>query len=298
MRIAVTGASGLVGSALCARLDSEGYEVVRLVRRTAGPREVFWNPSSGILDEGALGGTDAIVHLAGENIAARRWSPAFKEKIRSSRVEGTAGLAGALATWANPPKVLLCASAVGFYGDRGDEELTEESPSGRGFLPELCIAWEGAAQPARDAGIRTVHLRLGTVLSTRGGALAKLLPPFRWGLGGRVGGGHQWMSWISLADAVGAILHLLSVQVEGPINGVAPEPMTNGAFTEALARALHRPALFPLPAAAVRLAFGEMGKTLLLGSCRAFPSRLLHSGFAFLDPTLEGTLRRELDIRR
>lgn len=294
MRIAVTGASGLVGSVLCSRLASEGVEVLRLVRRPPGPGEVFWDSSEGVLDEKALEGTDAVVHLAGESIAARRWSPEFKGRIRASRVEGTGLLARTLARVKKTPAVFLCASAVGFYGDRGDEVLTEESSAGSGFLAEVCQEWEGAAEPARSAGIRTVHLRLGTVLSYRGGALVKMLPAFRMGMGGRIGSGRQWMSWISLDDAVGAAVHLLSHDLSGPINGTSPNPVANREFTKSLSRVLHRPAVLPLPATAVRLAFGEMGESLLIGSCRALPARLQASGFQFAEPLLEGALRREL----
>lgn len=294
MRIAVTGASGLVGSALCARLDSKGNEVLRLVRRPAGPGEISWNPDSGEIHAEALEGLDTVFHLAGENIAGRRWSPAFKERILRSRVDGTALLARTLAGLKKPPGVFLCASAVGFYGDRGDQVLTEEDAAGEGFLAEVCKAWEAAAEPARASGVRMVHLRFGTILSARGGALAKMLQPFRMGLGGRIGSGHQWMSWIALDDAVGALLHLLESDLSGPVNGVAPGAVTNRAFTATLAQVLGRPAFLPVPAMAVRLAFGEMGEALLLSSCRARPARLSESGFDFLEPDLGGALRREL----
>lgn len=294
-RIAVSGASGLVGSALCARLSRDGCGVTRLVRTAAiAPGEVRWDPGSGRLDASALEGVRAVVHLAGENIAGHRWNPPFKERVRRSRVEGTSLLAKTLARLETPPAVFLCASAIGIYGDRRDEILTEESGPGEGFLSEVCRQWEEAAEPARMAGIRTIHLRLGTVLSSRGGALAKMLPPFKMGLGGRIGSGRQWMSWISLEDAVGAITHLLADGPSGPVNGVSPHAVTNREFAAVLASALHRPALFPLPAAFVRIAFGEMGDALLLASCRVSPSRLETSNFQFTDPHLEGALRREL----
>jgi uncharacterized protein (TIGR01777 family) len=294
-RIAVSGATGLVGSALCERLLEEGREVIRLVRSPArGSGEVFWDPSAGDFDAGALDGVDAVVHLAGENIAGRRWNSAFKEVIRKSRVHGTGLLARSLAALRVPPRIFLCSSAVGYYGDRGTEVLTEESAPGEGFLPDVCREWEAAAEPARKVGIRTVHLRFGTVLAARGGALAKMLPAFRLGVGGRVGSGRQFMSWISLEDAVGAIVHLLSGADSGPFNAVAPQAVTNGEFASTLGRILHRPTFFPLPAAIVRAALGEMGESLLLSSCHAVPERLLASGFVFVKPSLEGALRWEL----
>lgn len=296
-RVAISGASGLLGSALRALLEAGGAEVVRLVRREPSEGEVRWDPKVGVAGPGSLEGFGAVVHLAGEGIAGRRWTPRFKRVLRDSRVEGTERLARALAGLRTPPKVFLCASAVGYYGDRAEEVLTEASPRGEGFLSDLCEAWETAADPARRAGIRTVHLRLGTVLSSRGGALRKMLPPFRVGLGGRLGDGRQWMSWVSLDDAVGAVLHLLAGELEGPVNAVAPEPSSNAQFTRILAKALGRPAPFPVPAFAVKLAFGEMGKELLLSSCGVRPTRLEGSGYAFLDADLEGALRWELGAR-
>jgi hypothetical protein len=236
-----------------------------------------------------------VVHLAGENIAAGRWTPARKEAIRRSRVDGTRLLAGALARLDRKPRVLVSASAVGFYGDRGDEPLTEASAPGSGFLAEVCLAWEAATAPARDAGVRVVTPRLGMVLARDGGALAKMLPPFRLGLGGVIGSGRQWVSWIALPDLVAALRHLLARDdLAGPINAVAPEPITNREFTKTLGRVLRRPTLFPLPASLVRLLLGEMGEAALLGSTRALPAGLQASGFRFSTPELEGALKAVL----
>ncbi len=295
-RMAITGAAGLVGSALGAFLSTGGHRVQRLVRREAvSDREISWDPASGRVDLAALEGVDAVVHLAGRSIAEGRWSPAVKAVIRESRVEGTRLVATSLASLKRPPRVLVCASAIGFYGDTGESEVSENAPRGSGFLPEVCEAWEAAADPARSAGIRVVHLRIGVVLSARGGALARMLTPFRLGLGGVVGRGSQGMSWIAMEDLLGVIQYALFTEsLSGPVNAVAPAPVTNREFTRTLARLLHRPALLPLPAAAVRLLFGEMGRTLLLESARVLPRRLAESGFSHLHPTLEGALRAEL----
>ncbi len=295
-RVAVTGATGLVGSALAAFLSAGGHRVQRLVRRAAvSHQEIAWDPASGCVDLAALEGVDAVVHLAGRSIAEGRWSPAAKTLIRESRVEGTRLMATSLASLKRPPRVLVCASAIGFYGDTGDREVDESAQRGNGFLPEVCEAWEAAADPARSAGIRVVHLRIGVVLSARGGALARMLTPFRLGLGGVVGSGSQGMSWIALEDLLGAIQYALFTEsLSGPVNVVAPAPVTNREFTHTLARLLHRPALLPLPAAGVRLLFGEMGRALLLESARVLPRRLAESGFSHLHPTLEGALRAEL----
>ena len=295
-RVAITGATGLVGSALAAFLSTGGHRVQRLVRRSAvSDGEIAWDPSSGRVDLAALEGVDAVVHLAGRGIAEGRWNPAAKAAIRESRVGGTAVIARSLASLKRPPRVLVCASAIGFYGNTGGTEVDETAPRGRGFLPEVCEAWEAAADPARSAGIRVVHLRIGVVLSSRGGALARMLTPFRLGAGGVVGGGSQGMSWIALDDLIGAIQYALFTEgLSGPVNAVAPAPATNRELTRILARLLHRPALLPLPAAAVRLLFGEMGQALLLESARVLPRRLAESGFSHLHPTLEGALRAEL----
>lgn len=295
MRIAVSGSSGLVGSALITALHDAGQDVVPLVRAGgSGTDGIPWDVAAGP-DPEAMEGVGAMVHLAGENIADGRWSQARKRRIRDSRVDGTRGIAAALARMQAPPGVLVCASAIGFYGDRGEEVLREDSAPGDGFLPEVCQAWEGAADPAREAGIRVVHLRFGIILSTDGGALAKMLFPFRMGLGGKVGSGDQYMSWITLDDAVGAILHALQTEgLDGPVNAVAPAPVTNLEFTKALGRALSRPTLFPLPGFAARLVFGEMADELLLASTRVDPARLRDTGYTFRHPDLEPALRHLL----
>jgi uncharacterized protein (TIGR01777 family) len=294
LRIAVSGGGGLVGSALAAALGGEGHRVVGLVRRksAAGPDEVLWDPATGRIDTAALEGVDAMVHLAGENIASARWSAAQKERIRTSRIEGTRLVAGALAGLARPPRVLVNASAIGYYGDRDDELLDEDSASGSGFLAETCVAWEAATEPAYRAGLRVVLLRIGIVLSMAGGALGRMLTPFRLGLGGRVGDGRQFMSWIALDDLVEVIRRaVLDESLAGPINAVAPRPVRNAEFTRALGRALRRPTPLPVPAWAVRLAFGEMGEALLLAGARVAPARLERAGFAFRHADVGAALR-------
>ena len=258
----------------------------------ANSDEAAWNPAGGLAEPSRFDGVDAVVHLAGENIAAGRWTPARKAEIRQSRVEGTRILCESLARLAHPPKLLVSASAVGFYGDRGAQMLTEESGAGSGFLPDVCREWEAATEPASQADIRVVNLRFGMVLSPAGGALRKMLPPFKLGLGGRIGSGDQFMSWIAIDDAVGAIHHTLSAEsLRGPVNAVAPTPVTNTEFTCTLARVLRRPALIPVPRFAARLAFGEMADALLLASARVVPVRLRESGYHFRFPELEGALR-------
>lgn len=294
MKCLVSGAGGLIGSALVASLDGGGHSVTRLTRSAGGAGTVRWDPATGVADRGAIEGHDAVVHLAGENIAGR-WTAAKKRRISESRIVGTRSLASSLAALQRPPGVLVCASAVGFYGDRGAETLDERSHRGEGFLADTCRRWEEAAEPARARGIRVVHLRFGVVLAGHGGALAKMLTPFRLGLGGRIGSGDQYMSWIALDDAAGAILHgLTHAEIAGAVNAVAPEPVTNGKFTATLARVLRRPAIFPMPAAAARLAFGEMADALLLASQRVMPARLLATGYVFRHPSLEGALRHVL----
>ena len=295
MRILVTGSSGLVGSALLPFLAAGGHEVHRLVRHEPREGEIRWDPAVGRIDAKGLEGFDAVVHLAGESIAGR-WTAAKKAAIRESRLKGTRLLAQALAGLARPPKVLIAASAIGIYGDRGDEVLTEDSPEGTGFLAELCHAWEDASSPAQARGIRVVNLRFGVILSPAGGALARMLLPFRLGLGGVVGAGGQWMSWVALDDVLGAVLHALRTEpLLGPVNVASPNPVTNRDFTRALGRVLHRPTVFPLPAFAARLAFGEMADALLLSSARVLPKRLEGSGFRFARPELEGALHPLLD---
>lgn len=301
MRVAVSGSTGLVGSEVVAVLSAGGHEVVRLVRRVPSPGEmdVRWDPEAGVIDAGGLEGCDAVVHLAGENVGAGRWTAARKAAIRDSRVSGTRFLCDALAGLARPPKTLLCASAVGYYGDRGEELLTEESPHGAGFLAEVCGEWEAASAPAARKGIRVVALRIGMVLSPKGGALARMLPLFRAGLGGVIGGGRQYISWVALDDLPGIVLHAWQRgDLSGPVNAVAPRPVTNREFTEALGKVLSRPTPLPVPAFALRLAVGgEMADALLLASARVVPKRLLDTGYAFRSPELETTLRRLLGRR-
>jgi uncharacterized protein (TIGR01777 family) len=257
--------------------------------------EILWDPAAGSIDAAALEGFDAVVHLSGQNIAGGRWTAKFKQKLRDSRLDSTGLLARTLAGLQRRPAVLICASAIGFYGDRGQEVLTEESAAGTGFLPELCQAWEAAAAPARDAGVRVVHPRIGVVLSPRGGALKPMLTPFKLGLGGIVGTGRQFWSWISLDDLLGVIEHCIADPgMAGPVNAVAPHPVTNREFTKTLGVVLHRPTLLPVPALVVSAAFGEMGRTLLLGSSRVSPAKLEAAGFSFRHPDLEGALRHAL----
>ncbi len=296
MKILVSGSTGLVGVALAAALREKEHEIVSLVRRPAtGTGEVAWDPTGETLDGAAVEGMDAAIHLAGENVAARRWTAEQKAKIRDSRVQGTYLIASTLAKLKEPPRTLICASAIGYYGDRGDEVLKETSESGTDYLSDVCRKWEAAAKPAADAGIRVVLLRYGVILSPKGGALAKMLPPFRLGAGGKIGNGQQYMSWISLDDAVGATLHALSTEsLSGPVNVVAPHPVTNTEFTKTLGRVLYRPTVLPMPGFAARLAFGEMADGLLLASQHVEPSKLVESGYGFRHANLEEALRHLL----
>jgi len=284
MRVAVSAASGLIGSALAADLAADGAEVIRLVRRPPqGAAEVGWDPLArgGGLDRSALRGVEAVVHLSGAPIAPRRWTRARKAVLRSSRIASTAALATAMAAADPPPAVLLCASAIGYYGQTGDRAVDESAAQGTGFLAGMVRDWEAAAEPARAAGIRVVSFRSGIVLAARGGMLGPLLPPFRLGLGARIGSGEQYLSWISLTDEVRAIRFLLGDEgAAGAFNLTAPEPVTNAEFTSALARALGRPAAFALPAWLLRAALGEVGSELL-GSARVLPGRLQAAGFSF-----------------
>lgn len=285
LRIAVTGSHGLVGSTLTPFLSAGGHTVARIARQESR----FMPPADGWESQ------DAVVHLAGAGIADRRWSAARKAAIRSSRIEGTEQLCRALAAAPRPPRTLVCASAIGVYGDRGDEPLDESSTAGDDFLAAVCRDWEAATEPARAAGIRVVNLRFGVVLSARGGALAKMLPPFRMGGGGPVGNGRQWMSWVALDDAIGAIYHAVrNDSLAGPVNAVAPEPSRNADFGRTLGRTLSRPAFAPLPAFAARLAFGELADALLLASQRVAPTRLLESGYRFRYPDLASALAYQL----
>jgi uncharacterized protein len=294
-RVLMTGASGLLGRALAPTLKSRGYEIVRLVRGPAvGDDQIHWDPARSLSPE-AVSGFDAVIHLAGESVVGR-WSGAKKTKIRDSRVAGTRALAQALARATKRPRVFLAASAIGYYGDRADEVLNEKSAPGTGFLADVCREWEAATQAAVDAGIRTAHLRTGVVLSAEGGALKKMLPPFRMGVGGRVGSGRQWMSWIHIHDWTGAVHHILKNDLlQGAVNMVAPRPVQNTEFTETLASVLSRPAIFPLPAFAIKTLFGQMGEEVLLASQRVEPARLVTSGYPFqcseLKKALEELLR-------
>jgi uncharacterized protein (TIGR01777 family) len=256
---------------------------------------IYWDPVGGTVDQRALEGVDAVVHLAAENVGDERWSAEKKRRIRESRVRGTALLASALAALRQKPKVWVCGSAIGYYGDRGAEEVDESSSPGNDFLSEVVEAWEAAARPAEAAAIRVVYSRTGLVMAPQGGALAKMMLPFKLGLGAKLGTGKQWMSWIALDDAVRALVHAIDTEsLQGPVNVTSPEPVSNEGFTRALARALHRPAPFALPKFAVRLAFGEMADVALLSGVRALPKRLLASGFAFQHPRLEPYLARAL----
>ena len=297
MKVLLTGSSGLIGSELVPFLRAAGHSVTRLVRRPAheGGKEIAWNPAENKLDPAALDGFDAAVHLAGENLAAQRWSPEFKIRARDSRVQSTSLLCSTLARLKHPPKVLVTASAIGFYGAQREERLDETSAGGKGFLAELCRAWEESAEIAADKGIRVVNLRIGFVLSAAGGGLAKMLTPFKLGLGGRIGSGNQMMSWIAIDDLIEAIHFVLTrEELRGPVNATSPNPVTNAEFTRTLGSVLGRPTIFPLPAFAARLAFGEMADELLPSSQRVVPAKLLSSGFEFEFPELVLALRHEL----
>src|SRR5215212_3672624 len=294
MIIAITGSSGLVGTALVHAIEADGHIVRPIVRRRLRPGsdEIRWDPDNNTIDAAELVNIDAVVHLAGENIAAHRWTKSFKRKILNSRVGGTKLLCKTLAGLASKPTVLVGASAVGYYGNRGDELLDESATSGRGFLAEVCQQWEAATVPARDADIRVVNLRIGFVLSKEGGGLAKMLTPFRLGLGGVIGRGNQYMSWIALDDLIRAIQFTLSAAaLVGPVNAVAPGPVTNREFTKTLGRVLHRPTIFPMPGFAAKLAFGEMADEMLLGGARVEPRALNNARFEFHYPQLDGALR-------
>lgn len=297
MKILVSGSHGLVGKALIQSLTTDGHEVLRLVRRARafGAPEVEWHPNQGQLDAQHLEGVDVVVHLAGESIASGRWTESKKRAIRESRVKGTSLLSEVLAQLSRPPSVFLSASAIGYYGDRGDELLTEQSAPGEDFLSSVCVEWENATKPAIEKEIRTIHARFGVILDAGGGALAQMLTPFRMGIGGRVGTGKQWMSWIALGDVVNGLKFLIADKpVQGPVNFVAPNPVRNAEFTKTLGRVLSRPTLFPVPAFGARLAFGELADALLLSSQRVEPGVLEDKGFLFSWPTLEPALRHLL----
>ena len=292
MKILVSGSHGLVGKALTTSLVNAGHEIVSLVRQSANDSEIEWHPNQGKINGQQLEGFDVVVHLAGESIASGRWTEEKKRKIRESRVKGTELLSSALARLSQPPSTFISASAIGFYGSRGDELLTEESAPGDGFLPEVCVAWEKATGQAEAKGIRTIHPRFGIILDEKGGALERMLTPFRMGVGGKVGNGKQWMSWIALEDVINALRFLIDEPgSEGPVNFTAPRPVTNADFTEALGSVLSRPTLFSVPSFAARLAFGEMADELLLSSAKVEPERLKESGYQFKHPELSSALK-------
>lgn len=299
LKVVVSGASGLIGRALCERLSARGDVVQRLVRGAAKGSDVCWNPMNGLLDAGTLEGTDVVVHLAGEPIAEGRWNAAKKRRIMESRDRGTRLIAETIAGMKRPPRAMLSASAIGIYGSRGDEVLSESSALGTGFLADVCRGWEAATEPAARAGIRVVHLRIGLVLDPSGGALKPMLPVFKMGLGGRLGSGRQWMSWITLADTIGSIEHVMKREdVSGPVNVVGPSPVTNADFTRALGRALGRTAVLPVPEWVLRLVIGEMADEAVLASARAMPTRLRESGFSYADDALEAALAGMLNRSR
>ncbi|MGW8973335.1 TIGR01777 family oxidoreductase [Streptomyces platensis] len=293
MRIAITGSTGLIGTALVRSLRTGGgHEVVRLVRRApTAADEVRWDPGRQTVDTAGLAGCEAVVHLAGAGVGDHRWTAAYKQEIRDSRVLGTRTLATALAAMDTPPRVLVCGSAIGYYGDTGDRRTDENAPAGHGFLPEVCVAWEDAAKPAQDAGIRTVFARTGLVVARAGGAWGRLFPLFRLGLGGRLGDGSQYWSFISLEDHIAALRHLLDTEdLAGPVNLTAPEPVTNREVTAVMGKVLNRPTLFPVPAPVLRIALGEFAGDVL-GSQRVVPRRLLDSGFTFRHPRIMEAVR-------
>jgi uncharacterized protein (TIGR01777 family) len=296
MKVVVSGSHGLIGSALCSALESGGHDVLRLVRGPAGPGEVSWDPASGTLDAAELQGTDAAVHLSGAGIGDKRWTPQRKREILDSRVKSTDLLSRRLASLDPRPAVLVSGSAVGAYGDRGDEKLTEDSPPGSGFLAGLVEQWEGATAPATEAGIRVVTIRTGIVQSATGGAMAPLLPLFKFGLGGRLGSGRQYWSWISLDDEVGAIIHALTTdELSGPVNLTAPNPVTCAEYAKTLGRVLGRPAVLPVPRFALALVLGaEAADEVVLASQRAMPQRLEQTGYRFQHTQLEPALRSVL----
>jgi hypothetical protein len=298
MKILISGASGLVGTHLIPTLEAKGHEIYRLVRKTpqAG-NEIQWDSEKGFseTERAKLENFDAVIHLAGDNVASENWSEEKKRKIRDSRVLGTRVLVDALKSLKNPPRILVSASAIGFYGNREDEILTEDSAKGEGFLPEVCDAWEMESEKAEEFGARVVMPRIGVVLSKDGGALEKMLTPFKFGVGGRVGSGKQWMSWITLEDLIRIIHFALETEkLRGVVNATAPNPVTNAEFTGTFGKVLHRPAILPVPEFAIKLMFGEMGETLLLQGARVLPERLLENGFEFKFPNLEEAMKSAL----
>jgi uncharacterized protein (TIGR01777 family) len=292
MKIVISGASGLIGTQLVEQLQQHGHDVVRLVRRAANTGEIMWDPKAGVLSASALEGADAVIHLSGAGIGDKRWTSSYKREILESRTITTSLIANTIANMSRKPSVFLCGSAIGIYGPRGDEQLTEVSTNGTSFLADVCEQWEAAAKPASDAGVRTVLLRTGIVLTTKGGALKKQLPLFQLGLGGKFGNGKQWQSWISIDDEVGAIEHLLTTNVSGAVNLTAPNPVTNAEFTSTLARVVKRPAFLPIPPFAPKAILGgELADALLFTGQRVIPAALNASGYQFVHPTLEVALR-------
>ena len=291
MRIVVTGSTGFIGSALLPILRNAGHDAVPLVRSKSS-KGVFWDPETGRIEMEELKDFDAVVHLAGENIASGRWTSARKARLRNSRIKGTTLISESIAKMPRPPQVLVSASAIGYYGDRGSEALREDSAPGHGFLADLCREWEASTEAASRKGIRVIRMRFGIVLAPHGGVLGKMLLPFKLGVGGKVGSGTQYMSWITLDDLCDAILHAIqTTALSGPVNAVAPNPVTNLEFTKTLGRVLKRPTLFPMPAFAARLALGEMADELLLSSAKVEPARLVASDFQFKHKDLESALR-------
>ncbi len=296
MKVAVTGTSGLIGSGLVSFLSKKGITVSKILRENPEGDEISWKPEGGDWNSAFTDGIDGIVHLAGENIASGKWTKEKKEKIKQSRIEGTKSLCDHVLKLPAPPSVFVCASAIGFYGDRGMEFLNESSSRGSGFLPDVCIGWEEAAQSVSSVGIRVVNVRFGVVLSKEGGVLAKMLTPFKMGMGGKIGSGKQYMSWVAMDDVTGAIYHALTTDsLKGPVNVTAPNPVTNKEFTKALGRVLKRLTVMPMPAFAAKLAFGKMANDLLLASTRVAPRKLSDSGYVFQYTELESALRHILD---
>lgn len=295
MKIAVTGASGLIGTPLVAELRSRGHDVFRLVRRAAAaPDEITWNPASGFVDLGALAGTDVVFHLAGAGVGDHRWTDAYKQEIRDSRVMGTDTISRAMAQLDPRPAVLVSASAIGFYGDTGDRAVTEVDPAGHGFLADVVVAWEAAANPAREAGIRVVHPRTGLVVSADGGAWGRMFPLFKAGIGGKLGNGKQYWSWISLRDEISALIFLMeNPALSGPVNLTGPTPDTNAEITTIMGKVLRRPTLLPVPRIALTTVLGEFS-TEVLSSSRVLPAVLEQQGFVFKDPTVESAIRQAL----
>ena len=293
MRVIISGASGLIGSALSSELRTGGHEVVALVRRpAAGAHEIQWDPAKGELDAEALAGAHAVVHLAGAGIGDHRWTDEYKREVLESRTKGTTLIAEKIAASSQRPPVLLSGSAIGFYGASDDRELDESSPAGTGFLADVCVQWEAATAAAAEAGVRVAHLRTGIVLTQQGGALKKMLPLFKLGVGGKFGNGRQWMSWISLPDEVSAILHLLDHDVHGAVNLTAPAPVQGGEFATTLGKVLHRPAKVPVPAFGPKLLLGsELADALLFTGQRVLPKVLQQSGYTFQHATLTAALQ-------